>query len=381
MDISGYTTTPLTSPSVVYVQPTSYVFPIAIFFLVIAISMLIIGIIYSLFWRPTVQGPTCSFNNNCDVGQICQASTCVERLCSSNLDCSPNNLCINSYCYAPTCNIGNDCSNGSACINGSCIQVGSSCTSNSDCFQLSCMNKVCVQCLANSDCPLGQGCFNRSCRFPYTGETGANQITFSSPAQVNGNITASPGYFCPAANCGTGTGSQTPIVCNDTNTCGGTCPYCINNLCRCTQGQISENCEANSDCISGLCSNNICVPVGGDCIYNYNGTGCADCCTVNRPYCVDGICSNVSLGAPCGSTGLPADMCNNPLSLGGIGITGVTSDGMGFFCVNGFCQEDPGTFNNLCSGNSCEFIQEGIFVCTPIATPSITQMRCLTLPT
>jgi hypothetical protein len=63
--------------------------------------------------------------------------------------------------------------------------------------------------------------------------------------------------------------------------------------------------------------------------------------------------------------------------LGIVGTTGVTPEGMGFFCVNGTCQQSPGGLNDMCTTGSCGFISNGIFVCTSVSTPSIPEMRCL----
>ena len=383
--------------TIIYSNHDNISFSVAIIFFIIGISILVLLVIYFVYWQPTPQSSSCTNNNNCDIGQICQLGFCVEKLCSSNTDCQTNQLCINSYCTALTCEIGNDCPTGTACVVtglqniipigslpsslGSCVNVGSSCSSNSDCFNLSCMNQTCVQCLSNTDCPTGQGCFNNACRYPYDGETGPNVINYYSPSQFNGNISAPPGYFCLATTCGTGTNSQNPIICNSTITCPTNCPYCVNGTCRCTPGQLFENCQHNSDCSSQLCSfteiGEVCAPSGGQCSFNFTGTGCQGCCTASNPYCVNGVCSPNSLGAMCGSTGLPPDMCNNPLSLGAVGATGFSPNDMGFFCVNGFCQESPGALNELCTSNSCTFLNNQALICTPTLTPSITQMRCL----
>jgi hypothetical protein len=117
--------------------------------------------------------------------------------------------------------------------------------------------------------------------------------------------------------------------------------------------------------------------MGGECLFNSTITGCTGCCPSSKPYCVNGTCSTVSLGAVCGSTGLPFDLCNNPQSLGAVGPTGITPNGMGFFCVNGTCQENPGNLNDQCTPGSCGFIESGILICTPVTTPSIPEMRCL----
>lgn len=367
-----------------------WAFIISLIFLIVAVAMIVVIVLYFLFWKPTVTTISCSNDNNCGVGQICQAGFCVEKICTSDSDCNGNGLCINSYCTTFTCQIGNDCINsgltGTACVNGSCIKLGTTCQSNNDCLNLSCMNQQCVQCLSNSSCPIGQGCLNQSCRYPYDGETGTNMINYTSPAQNNGNITAPPGYFCPVTICGTGPNNQDPINCDSGTTglsdiCPSSCPFCVNSVCRCTQGDILESCQNNSDCSSGICSDTdqgkLCIPPGGDCISNYNGTGGTLICPISRPYCVNGTCSQVSLGAVCGITGLPPDLCSNPQSLGVAGPTGITPNGMGFFCVNGTCQENPGQLNSQCSTGSCGFIENGILVCLPIQTPSIPEMRCL----
>jgi hypothetical protein len=210
-------------------------------------------------------------------------------------------------------------------------------------------------------------------------------ITYSSPAQTSGVITAPPAYFCPNSICGTGNNNEDPIPCSGgtglASLCPSSCPYCVNSNCRCTSGQNYEECRSNGDCESGNCSDTsygkICVPIGGECLHNYNGTGGVNVCPVSKPYCVNGTCSKVSLGAICGVTGLPDDLCNNPLSLGVVGQTGITPDGMGFFCVNGICQESPGQLNDLCTSGSCGFIENNAYVCTEVTPPSITQRRCL----
>jgi hypothetical protein len=244
------------------------------------------------------------------------------------------------------------------------------------------MNQVCLQCLSSTDCPIGQGCFNHICRYPYSIETGTNMITYVSPAQFSGNITAPPGYFCSTTTCGTGDNNATPISCaSSSDVCPTSCSFCVNSVCRCTNGENFEQCRSNSDCASGLCETTtlgrICVPIGGECISNHNETGGLKVCPVSKPYCVNGTCSAVSLGAICGATGMPYDLCSNPQSLGVTGVTGITQNGMGFYCINGTCQQNPGELNSQCTTNSCQFIENGVLVCTPVETPSISEMRCL----
>lgn len=349
---------------------------LAIFFLFIALTMVILIVAYMIYWRRHISNPSCSTDGNCSVNQICQVGSCIERTCSSYSDCNNEGICINSYCISLNCQSGNDCPTGFACINGECNMVGSSCQTNSDCHKLSCTNQTCIQCLFNSSCPVGQGCFDQACRYPYEGETGTNVINYVSPAQINGNITAPPGYLCNTSTCGTGINNQDPISC-DNGGCPGSCPFCLNGVCRCTSGVNTESCNINSDCLSGLCRTGICVPSGGECSTNYDGLTGMGSCPLFKPYCVNGTCSATSLGAICGSTGLPPDLCSNPQSLGVPGQTGITPDGMGFFCVNGICQSSPGGLNDLCTPGSCGFIEDGIFICVSVEGNPIPQMRCI----
>lgn len=360
-------------------------FTIALIFLIIAVILIIVIVIYNLFWRPIIPATSCQNNNNCGAGQVCQGGVCVEITCTSDSDCSGNGICIDSFCTAFTCLSGNDCPINTACTSGNCVRIGNTCQTNADCFELSCMNGVCVQCIMSSSCPIGQGCLSGICQFPNVGDTGVNLINYSSIAQENGNITAPPGYFCPVAVCGTGPTGTDPISCDGgtgfATLCPSSCPFCINSVCRCAPGANLEPCRANGDCASGICGatelGQVCIPPGGECIANFNGTGGIRVCPVSRPYCVNGTCSTVSLGAVCGATGSPPDLCNNPQALGVIGTTGITPDGMGFFCVNGTCQENPGPLNALCTPGSCEFIENGVLVCRDVPSESIPQMRCL----
>jgi hypothetical protein len=353
-------------------------FVTAIIFLIIAAAMLIIWLIYIFLWRPTTEAPACSNDSNCGITQVCQAGFCAEKLCSTDANCDGNGLCINSYCVPFNCTISNDCPGGSSCIDGNCVKTGGKCKGNADCQSLSCTNGVCVECTIDSSCPTGQGCFNNTCRYPYSGQTGLNLINYPSPAQSNGNIAAPPGYFCPVAACGTGPTGDV-INCISATDCPGNCSSCVNSVCRCTKGQLTEHCADNADCESGLCRGNVCVGSGGQCTSNYDGTtGIIDLgsCPISSPYCVDGLCSPVSLGAACGATGQPEDLCNNLQALGIIGQTGISPDGMGLFCVNGRCQSTPGNLNQLCTPGSCLFVENEVFVCVPEPTPSILQSRC-----
>lgn len=344
--------------------------PLVIIFALILVFILLIIVFYLIFWRPLpVLSQNCS-NGTCPINQTCDKNICVEIICPGTQSC--NGICFNNYCTSYTCMSGNDCPTGNACVSGLCIPVGQSCQTNQNCQNLSCMNSVCVQCLSDSNCPIGQGCFNQICRFPYDTEIHTGNITYISPAQTNNNITAPPGYLCSITNCGAN--GTDPIYCDTDTICPSTCPYCVNSVCRCTIGVNTEECATNADCASGVCNNNICIPSGGQCSMNYNNGACTGCCPVSNPYCVNGICSPTSLGAMCGSNNLPDNMCTTAQALGNTtAVTGISPDGMGFFCTNGVCKSRPGRLNELCTSGSCE---TGLN-CLPVMTPTILEMRCL----
>ena len=347
---------------------------ISFIILFIVTILVILTVLYFLYWKPTNPTVPCQDNNNCTSNQFCQGGICTEISCSTDANCNGTDICINSYCTPYQCQIGNDCPTEAACISNQCLETNTICNTNNDCFGLPCLNQICAQCLVDSDCPTGQGCFSLACRYPYSGETSAGLINYPSLAQSNGNISAPPGYFCSTSTCSND--NQNPISCGSGQLCLSNCSYCVNSVCRCTPGVTTELCVNNTDCASLICNNGICSN-NTECLYNYNGSGVTGYCQISKPYCVNGLCSNLSEGAVCGATGLPSDLCNNPQSLGVPGVTGISPNGMGFFCVNGICQQNPGLLNNLCTVGSCQFISTGILTCQAVETPSIPQMRCL----
>ena len=359
-------------------------FTFAIVFLLLALIAAFFIFLYLLFWKPTTPSVPCNDESNCTTTQACLNGVCTEITCSSDADCNTifdNGRCVESKCYALTCINGNDCPDTAACVSTgtvgtvgrSCVTVGAGCTNNTQCKGLSCIGATssspgtCQQCGSNLDCPVGQACTAGVCRFPVLDQVSPGLINIPSVGQANGNVLAPPGFFCPASTCAT-MGTE-PLVCNTSTPCPDTCPFCINNVCRCTPGILYEPCSTNTDCESQQClatdSGKVCAPPQGQCVFNYNNSPCVGCCPVTAPYCtVAGVCSTVSLGAICGSADLPVNMCADPTSLGAAGVPGLAPNGMGFFCVNGTCTETPGPLNSLCSGTACLTLTEAAFVCS-----------------
>lgn len=370
-------------------------FTISIIFLIFTIILIIIFFIYYIYFQPELESRTCSSDSHCLPNEFCQAGLCTIKSCQQNSDCGNNITCINGFCNLLYCNNGNDCPTGTACSNNFCLNINSTCVNNNQCPLLTCQNQKCVQCSDWTNCPTGQGCFNGVCRYPYEGNTGPNLINFPSLAQERGNVPAPSGYFCPSSICSgqSGITGLDPISCGLTGRCPNTCPYCVEGLCRCTQGAIYETCRLNSDCLSGLCEltkiGRICVPIGdagvSECAFNHdqNDPDCLGCCPVNKPYCSNGVCSESSLNAFCGATGQPVDLCYNSSALGKESPAGLSPDGMGFSCVNGRCQNPPGNLNQICPSDdnlslpSCKYYNNTQLQCLPSDDPN-SSFRCQT---
>ena len=327
-------------------------------FLFLSSAMFITLMIVFILDKKKIPGEACDVDGECPVGSECRANICQQTECKSDSDCDDSALCFDGYCYPQMCNIGNDCPDGLACSSGFCVTVGGDCTSNNDCRGLSCISNVCGQCTIDGDCPSGQACFSSICRYPTEGETKTGQTFYDSEAQGRGNLAAPPGYFCNSSLCGT-----SPTGCDTNSPCSGSCPYCVEGVCRCAKGAIYEGCVTSIDCSSGVCGNSsfgpICYPSGGECVFSYGTEGVSGdgICTEDMPYCAEGKCSRVSEGTLCGGPMLPEDMCSNPISLGVGGSTGVNPDGMGVYCVQGICSTVPGFLNQICvADDSCGFL-------------------------
>lgn len=318
-----------------------YLLILSIIFLFIFLTTLVLYVLYYLYWKPKVQGKSCNVTKDCQVNQTCISGVCRENTCNTNDDCNNTSKCINSYCESYRCISSNDCTNiFAACVNNICTEVGTTCQSNFDCYGLSCVNNICVQCTTNSNCEVGQACFNNICRYPNIDEVSLNTFTFPSPSFERGDITAPKAYSCNKDGCNN---DGEIIECNDEfpQLCPSACPFCVNSVCRCTSGKIFEQCRVNADCLSGTCnsSTNICVEVGNECANNAGGDYLP--CPSNLPYCVNGKCSGNSFGAICSQDNICPE----------------------FFCVNGKCGNLSGELNQLCVEDSCTTYNNNTLTC------------------
>lgn len=327
-------------------------FDLALFCFILA--CILVGILVAYIYRtqPAVQYQSCTMNGDCPFDQTCVEGQCRARTCTGSSDTScTGGICLDGYCAFDLCLYSNQCPNGApACVDGLCQGINGTCTSNNDCRGLTCRNGKCVQCATSVECSLGEGCFTTTggggvCRYPNLAESLPNFVNYPSTANLIGNVLAPRAYLCPDASCGSSAQS-----CSATQACPSSCPYCVNDTCRCVAGQDREICVKDDDCLSHTCrpigGNNYCIPPGGECLNNYQGGNLS--CPKTKPYCVEGVCSTSSLGAVCSTPFSAPNLCSDPAVFG---LTAITEP-VGPFCVDGRCQAEPGQLNQFCTGGS-----------------------------
>ena len=311
------------------------------------------------------QGPGCldSVKNGTETDVDCGGAVCGS--CGNGLRCSVASDCAsgvcsgngnNRVCQVPTCNDGvrngaetatdcgggtcGPCANGQACANGFGVRdCASGVCTNSVCQNPTCndgvknANETAVDCggggaLNCGPCANGLACVNNQ---------GARDC---QSGVCTGNICRAP-----ACNDSVKNGAETATDCG-----GGVCPTCAN-------GQACVTGAGLRDCVSGVCTANICqAPTCFDGVQNGNEVGidcrgvCNNLCPDGRRClaandCVSGVCNNnicgvascndgvkngVETGVDCGGGACPK--CGN-----NIGCVNGPQDCVSLNCINGLC--------------------------------------------
>lgn len=270
------------------------------------------------------------FNDKCDGNLLCDSLTGICKnpigaTCNSAQDCAYPAYCsgvcvtgdngeVNQNC---PCNAGLVCTN----INGikSCkLEAGQTCTNNTDCASISCVNTIC-----QTGLPTGYPCTN-------------NTQCLSSNICSNG--------FCQTPGFPTGTiGSRCTQGCmNNVNgaSCGDT------QVCKCDQGQgLPGICVGANSGIFGRCDNNTFCSSFMGCYNSDTGADCSgDNCLCYTPYkdpnmitssqrCITGMkellsnpdqCFN-DVGLGCDSANQCAGICTGSSSIVKVNFTKGTS--------------------------------------------------------
>lgn len=277
---------------------------------------------------------SCTSNNDCTSGLLCQDKICVPR-CSVDNECAYNEKCLKGTCVL-TCRVDNDCFLGHICLRNKCI-LG--CHADEDCgASESCRNNKCINpclespCGPNALCTVSNHRATCSCGADFVPNPTAKVACVRSPAQpCTENRECPIGTTCIERLCKTVCSSDQGCLNNercDVQT--GICKA----LCRrdddCRTGEICDSlvcvigCRSDHGCATNrACSNNKCV----------NSCASPTACGINAECSIENhkkICT-----CPHPLVGEPLESCKRPL-------TACYSDSecsYGHVCYGGLCQE------------------------------------------
>ena len=89
-----------------------------------------------------VAGGTCSSDEDCERGTICESLSCAVIDCADRGDCGTNRICLNEgVCSAIECLTADNCGDGQSCTHQICVEAGAGgCMTPEDC---SATNQIC----------------------------------------------------------------------------------------------------------------------------------------------------------------------------------------------------------------------------------------------
>jgi|GEM_PF-1556285 len=318
----------------------------------------------------------CLQDDDCPVGDFCNAAkTCVPG-CNDDSDCSgPTPFCdtVNSVCVEclsdGQCDDGNDCTTD-ACITNSCqftavpsgtVCVGGTCDATG----------TCVTCVDTGVGVVDSGCGAPDEVCDESGATGPVCVTCEDN-EPSGSVDF--GCALPLPVCNIVAGSLPICVeCTDTLDCaaGLTCDTTTNTCVECV---------TSADCTGGQ----VCDPTSNTCVECAVDSDCDDSNECTTDSCVVGVCQNAYL--PAGTSCNTDDVCDGD----GICITCLddnpgtlpTDIDTGCNTAEPFCEEQGGTSVNVCKECLQDTDCPNGEVCSPSGTcgPQCTQDSDCTNP-
>jgi hypothetical protein len=234
----------------------------------------------------------CGADANCTAGSICLTGVCTPGNCHDIKDCtSKGQVCVSNTCTSCTveavvtasgggCNVSGKTS-GFVCDSGACV-LGA-CVQNTDCLTTGvwngqlCTNHACQACSAgtSSQCGAGYACISGKCT---SGGCNSNADCLSAAAMVcnttAGTLNGAPSHTC-YGNCRTGADCVSTNYCNaafscaacstsaDCGTGGGLFSGLVCVTGKCVTGACNADVTPNSGCPSGQVCNgaHACVQV------------------------------------------------------------------------------------------------------------------------
>ena len=240
-------------------------------------------------------------NDSCPAGEYCAGTACAPG-CKSNLDCT-------ALADAGAGDAASDAAGDAATDAGGGTGSGTTCDTT---------NHVCVGCLVDSNCPLGQTCSNQTC-------VAGCDATHGCPAG-SGCCTGLCQPLNTVSNC-TGCG----ITCDTTsgNSQGAACGPggCTYTGCAAGWGDCTSAAPDSDGCETSLTTTNEKACADGTCVPKATCCSASDCSTPPTPtscYPATGVCASE------GAT------CSYALNAGSVVCTGTTCCN----AINGSCNND-----------------------------------------
>ncbi len=284
----------------------------------------------------------CTNDSHCQSGAFCEANQCKSKL-GAGASCGRPGACQSGFCTDNKC-----CTTACTDLCETCADTPGTCTPLDGVYDGICSGElICKQgdckalegayCNANTDCAHGNCVDNVCCDSPCTGAC----------------------KQCRTGTCSDEQAGTTDAACAEGKACNGNAP----GDCSTINGRA---CAVGSDCVSGICDNNICCGVAclGECqTCSLDGSTCVDVtggdpdngtCEAPRG-CSEGECM-LALGESCsGGTQCASGYCADATIAAG-DVKVCCDEDCASACENcnpltGHCepivlQEEPGCFDN-----------------------------------
>lgn len=231
----------------------------------------------------------------------------------------------------PPCETNADCDDQDGCTGDVCDTTTGDCSNPPLCVDALCVDDACVECVADTDCDLGDACVDNVCEGPGCSE----------------NADCGDGDDCTTDACVDGTCANDPVAgCCATNDDCEAGETCENGTC------VSAGCADDSECPVGeVCDAGTCVPAP-ECTTDDECGNSDDCDGVET--CVEGACTD----------GTPVECAVDEVCVGGECQATCTDDAdcaddadpcTDVACVDGSCATTDACDDGLdCTDDSCD---------------------------
>ncbi len=284
--------------------------------------------------------------------------------CTTATDCVSGH-CVDGVCCDTACAGGCDVCNASA-TRGTCTVVAVGSAGVPSCAPYVCSGAATCPagCTSGAQCVSGDYCSGASCVPKLNGGASCGADTECSSAHCVDGVCCDTSCAgpCDACNVPAAVGTCTPVALGSAGA-----PSCAPYVCT-GAATCATNCSTNAQCASGyMCSGGACVVQLG------TGAACAAPAQCASGHCVDGVCCDAACGGPCDACDVPGSVGTCAFSpAGSVGTpscapfactgnqavcpTSCLVDGdctTGQYCAQGLCQGKQGTGTSCTANHEC----------------------------